>query len=100
MPQYDNELQGALFKNDKKQNDKHPDYKGQCEINGGKLWISAWINTSKAGEKYMKLKFEYPQGEGPQSAAQHSAQHDQQQVPVNEADFRPPPAAQDDDIPF
>jgi uncharacterized protein (DUF736 family) len=95
MPEYDNELQGALFKNDKKQNDKHPDYKGQCEIGGQKLWISAWINKSKAGETYMKLHFEYPQGEEPRRAAPA-----QQQVPVNEADFRPPPAAQDEDIPF
>lgn len=93
MPEYDNELQGALFKNDKKQNDKHPDYKGQCEITGQKLWISAWINTSKSGQKYMKLQFEYPQGEGP-------PQHAPAQIPVDEADFRPPPAAQDEDIPF
>lgn len=54
---YDNNLTGALFKNDKKETDKHPDYKGSCEINGTEYWVSSWLNESKNGRKYLSLKF-------------------------------------------
>lgn len=54
---YDNNLSGALFKNDKKETEKHPDYKGSCEINGTEYWVSSWLNESKNGRKYLSLKF-------------------------------------------
>jgi len=54
---YDNNLTGALFKNDKKETEKHPDYRGQCEVEGTQYWLSAWLNTSSKGAKYMSLKF-------------------------------------------
>ena len=56
--QYDNELCGALFKNNERRNDKDPDYRGQCEIDRVQYWISAWINESrKDGSKFMSLRF-------------------------------------------
>lgn len=54
---YDNNLTGALFKNDKKETEKHPDYKGSCEIEGTEYWVSSWLNESKNGRKYLSLKF-------------------------------------------
>jgi len=48
---------GALFKNDKKESDSHPDYKGSAMINGSDYWVSGWINTSNAGTKYMKFSY-------------------------------------------
>jgi uncharacterized protein (DUF736 family) len=51
---------GALFKNDNKTTDKQPDYKGDAIINGEKKQISAWINTSAKGLKYMSLIFQEP----------------------------------------
>jgi len=58
MSDYDNELRGVLFKNDKKERDNQPDYKGNCEINGIQFWLSAWIKTTQnAGNKYMSLSF-------------------------------------------
>lgn len=53
--QYDNTNRGALFKNEDKQSDKHADYSGQINVNGQEFWLDAWINTSKAGKKYMSL---------------------------------------------
>ena len=50
---------GALFKEEKK-SDKHPDYKGNCMVNGKLMYIAAWINESKRGEKYMSLSFSEP----------------------------------------
>lgn len=48
---------GSLFKNDKKESDSHPDYKGTALIGGVEGWLDAWINTSNNGTKYMSLKF-------------------------------------------
>jgi len=51
---------GALFKNDNKTKETQPDYKGNGIINGEQKQISAWINTSAKGLKYMSLTFEEP----------------------------------------
>lgn len=61
---YDPNMKGVLFKNDKDGNEKRPDYRGSCVINNVDMNISAWIKTSKkSGDKYMWLKFE-AKGEG------------------------------------
>ena len=52
--------QGALFKNDKKGNDKAPDYKGKVQVNGEEMEIAAWVTKSKKGTTYMSLKFSEP----------------------------------------
>ena len=45
---------GVLFKNDKKLNDNHPDYKGSITVEGVEYWISSWIKNGKNG-KFMGL---------------------------------------------
>lgn len=47
--------QGALFKNDKKQKDAHPDYVGNIKVEGIEFRLSAWIKTAKSGTKYMSI---------------------------------------------
>lgn len=49
------EGQGSLFRNDKKDTEQQPDYRGSILIGGVEHWLSAWIKTSKAGAKYMSL---------------------------------------------
>ena len=51
---------GALFKVDEVKSEKHPVYTGRALIDGKDKYISAWVNTSKKGMKYMSLKFEKP----------------------------------------
>jgi hypothetical protein len=47
---------GALFKNPKKEEgDERPNYTGTITANGSPMWLSAWIQKSKAGETYMSL---------------------------------------------
>ena len=56
---YDPNMKGVLFKNDKGDNDKRPDYRGSAVINNVDYNISGWIKVSKkSGDKYMSLKFE------------------------------------------
>ena len=55
MSEYDNTNRGSLFKNDKKESDNHPDYKGSINVEGKECWLSAWLKTSKDGKKYMSL---------------------------------------------
>ena len=64
MDKFDPNMRGVLFKNDKQNNEKRPDYRGSAVINNVDFNISAWIKVSqKSDDKYMSLKFE-PKGEG------------------------------------
>jgi hypothetical protein len=38
---YDTTNRGAIWKNDDKQNDNHPDFKGSINVDGKDYWISA-----------------------------------------------------------
>ena len=56
---YDSNFTGVLFKNDKGNNEKRPDYRGSCVINNVDFNVSGWIRSSKkTGDKYMSLRFE------------------------------------------
>ena len=56
MPDYDNKLSGALFKNDKGDNPKRPDYKGSyTDAEGKEFNVSAWLRTSKDNKPYMSF---------------------------------------------
>jgi hypothetical protein len=46
---YDNRDRRALFKNDRKDGSRLPDYKGSLNSNGTECWLNAWIKTSKDG---------------------------------------------------
>ena len=57
MTEYNNENRGVLFKNDRKDSEKHPDYKGNINVGGVEYWLSAWIKES-AKEKFMSLSIQ------------------------------------------
>ena len=57
MTEYDNTNRGVLFKNDRKDSDKHPDYKGNINVNGVEFWLSAWIKDGAKG-KFMSLSIQ------------------------------------------
>ena len=52
---------GALFKNEKGDVLKRPDYTGIAKILNKDFLISAWINTSQSGKKYLSLVFNNPE---------------------------------------
>jgi len=41
---------GVLFANDKKDNDKAPNYKGNMMVDGQEYWLSAWVKEGKNGK--------------------------------------------------
>jgi len=45
---------GVLFRNDKRENEKAPNYKGNITVGGQDYWLSAWIKEGKSG-KFMGL---------------------------------------------
>lgn len=53
--EYDSTNRGSLFKNDRKDDAKFPDYKGSINVDGTDYWLSAWIKVSKDGAKFMSL---------------------------------------------
>lgn len=50
MTQYDNTNRGVLFTNDRKESDKHPDWKGRLNIAGVDHWVDGWIKQGARGE--------------------------------------------------
>ncbi len=79
--QTDRTNKGALFKNKDKATDKHPDYTGNLNVNGVEMKISAWINESQKGQKFLRL----------QVSEKQSKPEPQKEVTFNDLE---------DDIPF
>ena len=69
-----NDNSGALFRNDRKEKDTHPDHTGTATINGVDFWISAWVKE-KNGKKYFSLAFK-PKDQQAERAAPKPAQSD------------------------
>lgn len=86
MSDYDNTNRGALFRNTRKEKDTHPDHQGSLNVEGVEYWISGWVKTSKAGQKFFSLSVK-PKEE------RASTNDTQRETAKNSADF-------DDDIPF
>lgn len=55
---YNNDMTGIISKNERKTTDKHPDIKGQCEINGVQYWVDGWMKSRTSdGGKFYSLSF-------------------------------------------
>ena len=67
----------VLFKNEYKQSEKHPDYKGRGEWKGSQFDLAAWIKTDRKGQKFMSLKLSKPYEKA-------DAPQDRRQTPVQE----------------
>jgi len=53
----DRDNSGALFKNDRREKDTDPLYRGSATLDGQEYWVNAWVNHDKNGKPYMKLAF-------------------------------------------
>lgn len=46
---------GGIFKNEKKTDEKHPDYQGRINVDGIDKDISLWLKEAKSGVKYFSV---------------------------------------------
>jgi uncharacterized protein (DUF736 family) len=51
---------GAIFKNDYKKAENHPDYKGKVLVNNKEMMIALWLKTSSKGVKFFNAIFSEP----------------------------------------
>lgn len=80
---------GAIFKNDKKTSQNHPDYKGKINVEGKDFDVALWLKESSKGMKYFSVSVSEPYVQNNLSGASNQAQ------PVNA-----PVVNNDDDLPF
>jgi hypothetical protein len=76
--QYNNELKGILFKNDRKESDEDRDYSGSATINGREYWLSGWKRKSKSGTPFLSLSFKAK--EAPAASSKPKAKPDFDEV--------------------
>lgn len=93
---YDNTNTGMLAKNDRKQKDTHPDYRGTINVDGVDYWLSGWLKTGKeggklAGQKFFSLSVQIKDDQAAPAPAPRAAAPAAAPAPSHQSD---------DDIPF
>lgn len=83
MTEFDNTNRGSIWKNDKKETEKHPDFTGSLNVGGVEYWVSAWKRKPDANPKAPALSFsvkrkdEAKKPSAPQSTAPSGNQNDE-----------------------
>jgi hypothetical protein len=54
------DMSGTLFRNEKGDNDRRPDYTGKALIDGEEYRIAAWVKEGRGGKKFLSLSFSEP----------------------------------------
>lgn len=55
MAEFDNKNRGVLFRDEKRTNEKAPEYTGTINVDGVEKRIAAWIKVSKTGKKFFSI---------------------------------------------
>lgn len=91
MTQHDNTNRGAIWKNERKEQETHPDFTGSLNVEGIDYFFDAWKRKPDASEKAPALSFRVKRKDK-QNASPQAAQRTAQDASGG-ADF-------DDEIPF
>lgn len=108
MSNYDNNDSGALFDNDRRTSDRHPNMRGSATVGGVEYWVSAWEKRSAGGKNYISLAFTAKDENGGQRTSQTPnaratgprIQNSRLSNPTARQPSPEPPMDFDDDIPF
>ena len=65
--EYDNTNRGSIWKNEKKETEKHPDFTGSLNVEGVEYWVSAWKGKPDAKENAPALSFSIKRKEARQA---------------------------------
>lgn len=57
----------VLWPNDRRTQEKHPDYQGKARVDGVEKYVVLWVNTDRNGRTYLKGKLEVPRDQQPVS---------------------------------
>ena len=60
---FDNTNLGVLFPNDKKGNEKRPDFTGDINVGGTEYRLSAWKKASKQGNNFLSISVQLKEGQ-------------------------------------
>lgn len=64
MSDFDNTNKGILSRNDRKEKDTHPDFKGQINVEGKEFWLSGYVKERKDGTgKFFSLSVQPKDGQ-------------------------------------
>jgi len=72
---YDNTNRGRLFKNERKTEERQPDFTGDINIAGVDHFLSAWKKTSKSGKNYLSISIGNKKDVQPSQQVQEVKQH-------------------------
>ena len=95
----------SLWANDRKESDRHPDYKGKALIDGTLYDVALWSRTDRNGNQYYTGKIEVRQlqqngGSAERGVIQGARNLQRQQAAPAPALHAPAPAPGDPDLPF
>lgn len=80
MP-HDNTNSGALFHNNKGDNDRRPDYKGKLDVEGKEYSIAGWERIAKSGTTYISIKVSEPYNKDGNSSQDNNNNQDKEDIP-------------------
>ena len=60
MTEYDDTNRGVLFKNDRKETERQPDYTGKLDVDGVEKRLAGWIRQSKTGMTFLSISVSDP----------------------------------------
>lgn len=78
---YNDNNRGALFKNDRKEKETHPDYKGSMTVEGKEYWVSGWVKVSSNGNKFLSVSLTEKEPKPEQAEPAQPAVEDTDEIP-------------------
>ncbi len=80
--QMSNDNRGAIWKNDNKQSENHPDFSGSINIDGKDYWLSGWRKKADASDRAPLVSFSVrPKDANPSNGYQKPATAPAQAAP-------------------